>query len=131
MVLALLSKAPFEPSNESSLHDLATKTMFLPAAATARRRNEPRALSIASGYIVWKPSRVLVKNQSLAISPPDIFVPSLTSVSLIAEDVHVWWCPVRALKYYIARFKPLRGDVKQLFVRTTQPYHQASVTTIA
>ena len=69
------------------------------------------------------------KNQSLDFSPPDIFVPSLTSFSSIAEDK--WWCPVRALKYYIARTEPLRGDIKQLFIMTIQPHHQASVTTIA
>ena len=38
---------------------------------------------------------------------------------------------MRAVKYYIARTQPQRGDVKQLFIMTIQPYHQASVTTIA
>ncbi|XP_038063544.1 uncharacterized protein LOC119734238 [Patiria miniata] len=136
-VLLSLSKPPFEPAGSSSLHHLTVKTIFLLAAATARRRSELHALSVEPGHIRWEPGGVrliprvgfLTKNQSMGFSPPDIFVPSLTSFSSVAEDK--WWCPVRALKYYIARTKPLRGDIKQLFITTIQPHHKASVTTIA
>ena len=94
-ILVSLSKAPFEPLNESSLHDLTVKTMFLLAAATARRSSKLHVLSIASGHIRWEPGGVrlvpqiqfLTKNKSL-----DIFVSSLTYFSSVAEDK--WWCPV-------------------------------------
>ena len=41
------------------------------------------------------------------------------------------WCPVRILKFYIARTRQLRGDATQLFITTVYPHHPASVTTIA
>ena len=136
-VLSSLSRSPFEPASDSSLHNLTIKTAFLLAVATARRRSELHALTLEPGHIRWEPGGVrliphlqfLTKNQSINFSPPDIFVPSLTAFSSVAEDK--WWCPVRALKYYIARTQPMRGDVKQLFITTIQPHRPASVTTIA
>ena len=136
-VLSSLSRSPFEPASDSSLHNLTIKTAFLLAVATARRRSELHALTLEPGHIRWEPGGVrliphlqfLTKNQSINFSPPDIFVPSLTAFSSVAEDK--WWCSVRALKYYIARTQPMRGDVKQLFITTIQPHRPASVTTMA
>ena len=71
----------------------------------------------------------LTKNQSLNFSPPDIFVPSLTYFSGIQEDK--LWCPIRILKFYIARTRQLWGDATQLFITTVRPHHPAFVTTIA
>ena len=127
-VLSSLSRSPFEPASDSSLHNLTIKTAFLLAVATARRRSELHALTLEPGHIRWEPGGVrliphlqfLTKNQSINFSPPDIFVPSLTAFSSVAEDK--WWCPVRSLKYYIARTQPMRGDVKQLFITTIQPH---------
>ena len=136
-VLSSLSKPPFEPAGASSLHQLTVKTAFLIAAASARQQSEIHALSLEPGHIRWEPGGVrliphvefLTKNQSANYSPPDIFIPSLTAFSSVEEDK--WWCPVRALKFYIARTKPLRGKTKRLFITTVQPHCPASLTTIA
>ena len=97
-ILHKLAKAPFEPAGSSSDH-LTVKTAFLLAASTARRRSELHALSVAAGHLRWEPGGVhlipeinfLTKNQSLNFSPPDIFVPSLTSFSGIQEDKLEYW----------------------------------------
>ena len=72
---------------------------------------------------LWKRINLII------FPPPDIFFPSLTSFSGIQEDK--LWCPVRILKFYIARTRQLRGDATQLFITTVHPHHPASVTTIA
>ena len=136
-IIYTLAKAPFEPAGSSSLHHLTVKTAFLLAASTARRRSELHALSVAAGHLRWEPGGVrlipeinfLTKNQSLNFSPPDIFFPSLTYFSGIQDDK--LWCPVRILKLYIARTRPLRGDATLLFITTVRPNYPASVTTIA
>ena len=136
-VLHKLTKSPFEPAGSSSLHNLTIKTVFLLAAATARRRSKLHALSIETGHLRWEPGgvrlfphiRFLTKNRSQSFSPPDIFVPSLTSFSSVREDK--LWCPVRSLKFYKACTQALRGDSKQLFVTSIRPHRPVSLTTIA
>ena len=125
-VLHRLTKAPFEPAGFSSLHNLTVKTVFLLVASTTRRRSELHALSIEPGHLPWEHGGVrlfpcinlLTKNQSQSFSPPDIFVPSLTSSSSVTEDK--LWCPVRILKFYTARTKELHGNTTQLFITTLQ-----------
>ena len=71
----------------------------------------------------------LAKNQSPSFQPTDIFIPEIKTISSIQEDK--LWCPVRALKWYIARTKPLRGVTTQLLITTTQPYSGASRDTVS
>ena len=136
-VLATLSSPPFEPLGGSTMLHLSMKVAFLLAVATARRRSELHSLSIETGHIRWEPGGVrliprigfLTKNQSESFSPPDIFVPDIKSFSSVPDDK--LWCPVRALKWYINRTKPLRAACSQLFISTTLPYGPASRDTIA
>ena len=136
-VLDLLTRDPYEPAGRASLLHLSIKTAFLLAAATARRSSEIHALTLEPGHMRWEPGGVrmtptasfLTKNQGATFNPPDIFVPEIGSSSSIASDK--LWCPVRALKFYLARTKPLRGDCKQLFITAVHPHGPASRDTIA
>ena len=113
-VLSTLAKPPFEPLGSATLLQLSIKVVFLLAVATARRRSELHALSVAAGHIRWEPGGVrlvpstgfLAKNQSDSYEPPDIFVPDISSFSSVSDDK--FWCPVRALKWYVNRTKSIR-----------------------
>ncbi|PIK49915.1 hypothetical protein BSL78_13237 [Apostichopus japonicus] len=70
----------------------------------------------------------LPKNQSVTFTPNEIFLPSLSQASSIAEDKR--WCPVRALKWYIERTKQLRTS-DRLFILPRSPYTPASKDTIS
>ena len=135
-VLAKLAGHPYEPIQDAPLEALLHKTLFLVAAASARRRSELHALSVRSGFIRFTPAGVslipnpqfLAKNQSESFSPSPIFLPRIESTSSVAEDRLV--CPVRALKWYIHKTKNLRtSDV--LFILPRSPYSPASKDTIS
>ena len=136
-VLSSLSRSPFEPMGSSTLLDLSIKVTFLLAVATSRRRSELHSLTIEEGHIRWEPGGVrlipklgfLTKNQSESFLPPDIFVADIKSFSSVADDK--FWCPVRALKWYISRTKTLRAGHSQLFIATTPPHQPASRDTIS
>ena len=136
-VLKSLALPPYEPLAKASLLDLSIKTTFLIATATARRRSELHAMSIADGHIRWDLNGVrlvphqgfLTKNQSPSFQPSDIFIPDIKSFSSVPEDK--LWCPVRALKWYLARTKTLRNTISQLFMATTPPQRSVSRDTIS
>ena len=135
-VLQSLTKSPFEPLQNSPLDALTLKTLFLLAAASARRRSELHALSVKQGFIRFTPSGVhllpdpefLSKNQSILFTPEPIFLPNLSEASSIREDRFV--CPVRALKWYLEKTKRLRTS-DALFILPRAPYSPASKDTIS
>ena len=116
---------------------LSVKAAFLLAVASSRRRSEISSLTLEPGHIRWEPGGVrliprtdfLTKNQSESFTPPDIFLPDIKSFSAIPEDR--FWCPVRALKWYLSRTKSIRQAHNDLFITTTPPYRPASRDTIA
>ena len=120
----------------SSLADLTRETLFLVAAASARRRSCLQALSVRPGYLRWEPNGVrlipdpefLPKNQTLDFIPGDIFIPKIESMSSISEDRK--WCPVRALKWYVKRTEVCRQS-SRLFVLPRAPFSAASKDTIS
>ena len=135
-VLESLSRSPFEPLAGASLEDLTKKTLFLLAAASARRRSCLHALTVKEGFIRFEPGGVrllpdpafLAKNQSVNFTPDEIFLPAMEQISSIPEDYLV--CPVRALRAYIKRTKPLRaGD--RLFILPKVPHPAASKDTLS
>ena len=85
----------------------------------------------------WEPHGVclvlaldfLTKNQSASLHPPEIFVSDIAKHSGPADDK--FWCPVRTLKWYLARTKQLRGATSQLFITTVRPHHAVAKDTIA
>ncbi|XP_071846033.1 uncharacterized protein [Apostichopus japonicus] len=131
-----LACSPFEPMGSSLLRDFTIKTLFLVAAASARRRSCLHALSTAQGHIRFDSRgvrlvpdpRFLTKNQTLAFIPGDIFLPKLSLASDTAEAK--LWCLVRALKWYLHRTKDLRFS-QALFILPTSPHSAASKETIS
>ena len=73
---ALVPPPPYEPMHEATLPDLTHKTLFLVAAASARRRSCLQALSMKPGHIRFEAHGVrlipdpefLPKNQTLVIT---------------------------------------------------------------
>ena len=135
-VLTTLAQPPYEPMHNSPLEHLTHKTLFLVAAASARRRSCLQALTLKTGYLRWEQDGVrllpdpkfLAKNQSMTFTPQEIFLPALGSISTISEDKR--WCPVRAIKWYIDRTKPIR-QCDRLFILPRSPYTPASKDTIS
>ncbi|PIK33469.1 hypothetical protein BSL78_27421 [Apostichopus japonicus] len=135
-VLTTLAGSPYEPLHNAPLDKLTHKTLFLIAAASARRRSCLHALTLQRGFTRFEPGGVrllpdphfLPKNQSVTFTPNEIFLPSLSQASSIAEDKR--WCPVRALKWYIERTKQLRTS-DRLFILPRSPYTPASKDTIS
>lgn len=106
------------------------KSLFLVAAASAHRSSELCALTTKEGYLCCNPSGVrmlldpsfLTKNQSALITPAAIFLPYISSLSPV-QDRQV--CPVRALKWYLERTKPVRTSPR-LFLVPRFLFHPAS-----
>ena len=70
----------------------------------------------------------IAKNQSLKSGSVEIFLPAISTLSLV-EEVKVW-CPVRALKWYVDRTKSKRAS-SSLFVATIAPHKEVATSTLA
>ena len=135
-VLSSLSTQPYEPMSNAPLDALTYKTLFLVAAASARRRSEIHALSVKKGFIRFSSAGVfllpdpafLAKNFSESYTPGPVFLPSMSSASSVREDRLV--CPVRALKWYLEKTKNLRTS-EALFILPRSPYSRVSKDTIS
>ena len=125
VVLKALMGAPFEPLRESSLANLTKKTVFLLFLAMAARRSEVHALSVRPGHISFGPAdrfvtlrpglSFLAKNQKSTLAARSWKIEALEH--RVAGDLPDGsLCPVRALKEYLDRTKPLRGDRERLFI---------------
>ncbi|XP_071965451.1 uncharacterized protein [Antedon mediterranea] len=137
VVLAALTRPPFEPLHKASLYNLSLKTAFLLAVASCKRRGKLHALSLEPGHIRFERGGVrlvfrkdfLAKTQTLNFSPPAVFVPTIASISGVEEDR--FWCPVRAIKIYINRTRALLDGVSHLFIASVSPFRPAAKSTIA
>ena len=117
--------------------DLTRKTAFLVAAACGRRVSEIQALSVAENHLRFGSNAVhllpragfLAKNQSLDFTPKPIILPDLRRASG-SKDCGPW-CPVRALKFYIDKCKPYRGEIDSLFLTVNKPIRKASKQSIS
>ena len=134
-VLDYLKGPPFEPMGKATLRYVTLKTVFLVAVATARRVSELHALSrtasavtSAGATLVLRPD-FMAKNESSSFSHANVFIPSIASSSAVAEDR--FWCPVRALKYYLDKTDSLREGSDSIFLTHAYPYRPASKQTIA
>ncbi len=124
-VLWSLSKAPYEPLDQASLQYLTWKTAFLLTMASAKRRSEIHALSVEEGHIRFNDSNgsvtllcqpgFLAKTQLPSVASSPFTIPSL-SASCGRDEPDRTLCPVRALKFYLARVKSFRGNRKRLFL---------------
>ena len=135
-VLFASSAPPYEPIQNATLELLTFKTLFLIAAASARRGGCLHSLTTKPGFIRFDPTGVrllpdplfLAKNQSMSFSPGEIFLPSLKGASSIAEDR--FCCPVRALKWYLEKTKAVRTS-ERLFIIPRSPYTPAAKDTFS
>ena len=137
--LVLRFVASFTHSNldELNLLTLTKLTAFLLAVSCGRRCSEIHALSIKKEFMRFDQDGVtllpragfLAKNQSLAFTPEPIFLPSLSKYSGVKRDCLV--CPVRMLKFYLARTRALRGEVDQLFIGTKKPHLRVTKQTLS
>jgi hypothetical protein len=135
MVLEYLKGPPFEPLGSATLKNLTLKTVMLVALASGRRCSELHAISAsASAFsrtganLFFRPDFV-AKNESASFQHPSIFLPTIDSTSSIREDI--FWCPVRAVRYYLDRTSGLRGKADQMFLTHASPNGPASKSTIA
>lgn len=139
VVLGKLNKPPFEPLQAADIRDLTIKTAFLIAIASGRRCSEIHAL--ASGDRIVFSSRgvtmhvrpdFLAKNESSDFSMSPLFIPYLDPSKSLERKERLS-CPVRALRWYLARTETARSTCEstQLFITSRKPFRPAAKTTIA
>ena len=123
-VLWSFTKKPYEPLGKASLLHLTWKTVFLLTMASAKRRSEIHALSEESTHFRFNPDGsatflcqmgFLAKTQLPTVASKPFTIPSL-SKDLARSDPDRTLCPVRALRFYLDRVKPLRHGRKRLFI---------------
>ena len=123
-VLLSLTKAPYEPLQKATLSHLTWKTVFLLTMAAAKRRSEIHALSMEENSLRFNRDGsvtfalqvgFLAKTQLPGTVADPFSIPSL-SKGLDHSDPDRLLCPVRAIKYYLDRTKPLRGTRTRLFI---------------
>jgi integrase len=127
LVLDSLSKPPYEPLATADRKALTLKTCFLLFLASGSRCSEIHALDIK--HIVQKE-----KWKVVTLSPHPKFLPKNFNYTTGGRNFEGFQiealkhrlgpgleqeaslCPVRALRFYLDRTKPLRGDNTQLFI---------------
>ena len=105
--------------------DFPHKTLFLIALASGRRRSELHALRSDGPYMRFSRDEssvtlktdqtFLAKNQVPAFTPDPIVIPALSKI-LGKDDVDLWLCPVRALRWYLKRTEKRRKSPSRLFL---------------
>ena len=131
VVLKFLTSDKFEPLNQSSLLNLTRKTFILLALALAKRISELQALSRSVGFckegalvsLAWD---FRAKNDTKCKDLGRNFLIKELG-SLVGQEEEALLCPVRALKAYLDRTKPLVGqNMSRLFVSPRKPTNAAS-----
>ena len=137
LVLNSLTKPPYEPMLSASLKFISWKTTFLVAFATAARIGEIKALdskhvahneSWSTVTLQTHPSFV-AKNQDLAVDnqPRKFTIPALYDFA--GPDLpDRLLCPVRSLRYYMQKVKPLRNKHKRALFISYDPQHKGEIT---
>ena len=125
VVLSFLMGPPFEPLQECSLELLTSKTIFLLALATAKRVSELQALSADVGFREGKAFLSFLplfraKNDNIFRNLPRVFE-VVGLADLVGPEDERLLCPVRALRCYLERVLPLRGNSPNLFVSPRKP----------
>ena len=128
-VLWALCDSPFEPLDSIDLKFLTWKTVFLIALASAARVSEIHALSVNDNNMRFEQTGVrllpnlqfIAKTQRLGKPWDPIFIPYFAS--LATEERDLLLCPCRALKQYLLRTKPLRGNTDCLFITYQKGVH--------
>ena len=137
LVLNSLTKPPYEPMLSASLKHITWKTTFLVAFATAARVSELRALDSRkvahtedwSKVILQTHPSFVAKNQDLAHDnqPRKYTIPALFDFA--GPDLpDRLLCPVRSLRYYLQKVKPLRTKHKRGLFISFDARHTGEIT---
>ena len=113
LVLQAFTTKPFEPLDKCSFDFLSYKFVFLLALATGARRGELLALRRDKAFVRFKddktgvwlypdPDFVPKSRRKAVCGAPPLFLSSLSTIISKSEPDYSL-CPVRCLKYYLAR----------------------------
>jgi hypothetical protein len=137
-VLTWLNSARFEPLPLASLADVARKTCFLLALATAARVSELHALSVnpdclqfradGSVQLLTNPA-FIAKNRLPAVGAQTINLLPLKGVD--RSHISRRQDPVRALKIYLRRSRPYRRGRSRLFLPLYKAKEDISAQTVS
>ena len=131
VLLKFLCGEKFEPIRECSILNLTRKTFILLALALSKRVSELQALSRTVGFckegaLVSLALDFRAKNDFKCKGLARNFLIKELS-SLVGQEEEALLCPVRALKAYLERTKPLiDNNVSRLFVSPRFPKNHAS-----
>ena len=124
LVLASLRRSLYEPASDASLPWFTLKTAFLVMLASGRRGFEVHSFSGSSFDIACEGDgavflrflpEFLARNQVPGVPTPVVLL-ALTSILGRADDDRLV-CPVRVLRFYLQRVRPLRtATQRRLFL---------------
>ena len=125
-VLTYLVSPAFEPLSQASFCALTLKTLFLLALATAKRVGELQALSSVVTFVAGDAClsyipQFVAKSESLTRSIPRSFLVKSLADFAAGLDTDLLLCPVRALRLYLLRARPLSPGRHRLFVSPRCP----------
>ena len=138
-VLNNLNQSPYEPLQSASAKDLTVKTAFLIAIASGKRCSELHALATGNHIVFGNQGATLhfrpdflAKNERSDFSMTPLFIPYLDQSGKKARKKRLS-CPVRALRWYLARTEMASNLSKtsQLFITSQKPFKPAAKSTIA
>ena len=135
LVLRFLNSSAFKPLSQAPLRALSQKTLFLLALATAKRVGELQALSSVVTFVGHDAClsyipQFVAKSESLTRSIPRSLVKSLSDFAAgLDEDLLL--CPVRALRIYLDRTRPLAPVRHRLWVSPRRPSHAMSKNAVS
>ena len=117
VVLRFLNSSAFEPLSRAPLRSLSQKTLFLLALATAKRVGELQALSSVVTFVgldacLSYVPQFVAKSESLTRTIPRSFFAA-------GLDDDLLLCPVRALRIYLDKTRPLSSIRHRLFVSSS------------
>lgn len=136
IVLDALRRPPYEPLSEVTLKTLTLKTCFLVMLASARRASDVHGLSGLLPDIARESDgsltlrflpEFLAKNQRPGESLAHICLRPLTTI-LAPDDEDRTLCPVRALRFYLRRSRPLRSPQHRRLFVSFNPEFKRDVT---
>ena len=128
VVLCWLASDEFEPLERISIERLLWKSIFLLALASAKRVGELHALSAEIGFsnstgsllLSYVPEFMAKTDSATQRVPRSFTIPALEE--LVGNDeAELRLCPVRTLREYVRRLRPLRDGCPRLFVSLRDP----------
>ena len=135
VVLRVLSRPPYAPLRGSAIRDLTTKSLFLPALATAQWVGVVQALSSRTSWrgqdllVCYLPEFIAKTDTGAHSTPREFCVKSLASL-VGFEDEERLLCPVRALSHYLKRTAAASRD-HHLFLAVRCPSRPMSKAAVS